>query len=216
MFALLALPELSHSNRQGSDLSNNLRSLALRHHTASVFWDKWPHFISTHFFSLYCLNFSIVNKLYFLAGSSHNANNSAVGKSSRTTDPAQTTTNTKVLATLSEFVQNCHGDDSTSCQRLFYKVRKGRQVLSRRIVVLLWGYIRLIVLCKQCLKAFWEGLTTSGAKIALMTVGHQAMFMSFSVTTQRAVRRINSSWRLLFHYIFPQILTHHQIFDIGS
>ncbi len=45
----------------------------------------------------------------------------------------------------------------------------------------------------QTIKAFREGLLANWAKIALMSVGHLAVFMGFSVTTQRAVHRVASS-----------------------
>jgi len=41
----------------------------------------------------------------------------------------------------------------------------------------------------QAIKAFREGLCANRTEIALMSVGHLAMFMSFGVITQRALHR---------------------------
>ena len=45
----------------------------------------------------------------------------------------------------------------------------------------------------QAVERFREGLLANRAKIALMSIGHLAMFMSFGVTTQRTVHKVASS-----------------------
>ena len=63
----------------------------------------------------------------------------------------------------------------------------------------------------QAVKVFGEGLTTSRAKIALMSVRHLAMFMSFWVSTQRAFHGSASRRFLLLSYQSHISLTHYHI-----
>lgn len=79
-------PELNHSIEPGLTQSNSLPALAVGLNIAFVFWDKWPHFVCTHFLGLDCLDFGIVNQLSFLTGSAHNAHDRVVSQPSGTTD----------------------------------------------------------------------------------------------------------------------------------